>query len=108
MILSLTSTAERLGIEARGKGVYRAIIRKLRRLEELSGRKILVASGVGGGRRYIVLERELDAALDGESRRIDDMANSIAEGVQRIESLVENLSVRVAKLERLVTKRDQT
>lgn len=95
MILTLTAAAERLGI-----ATTKATVRKLRQLEAHSGRHILVASGVGRARRYIVLERELDAALDGDRRDIESLAERIAEGVQRIEDRVSGLSVRVEKLER--------
>lgn len=95
-VLSLLEVAERLDIQRARPD--RSVVRALRRLEQDTGRRILVASGAGKGRRYLVLGRELEAALDGDRRDVDALAERIAEAVQRIEDRVEKVSLKVEAL----------
>lgn len=99
-VLSLLDVAERLDIQRSRPD--RSVIRALRRLEQDTGRRILVASGAGKGRRYLVLGRELEAALDGDRRDLDTLAERIAGAVQRIEERVTQVSVKVEALGRRV------
>lgn len=98
-ILTLLEVAERLGIErARPE---RTVISHLRKLEQDTGRHILVVSGSGKGRRYLVIGREMEAALDGE-RSVDGLAEKIAGAVQRIEQRVTDVSMRLDGVARRV------
>lgn len=92
-VLTLLDVGERLSIQR--TRTDRAVLRALRRLEQDTGRRIVVASGSGRGRRYLVLGRELEAALDGDRRDIDQIAERIATAVQRIEDRVQSVSVKV-------------
>lgn len=101
MILTLFDVAERFGLPATWAG-RRTAMSRLRRLETFSGRTIVAHNGrPGTGRRYVVLERELDAALNGDGRDVDAVANKIADAVQRIEQRVQDLSIRVERAERV-------
>jgi hypothetical protein len=105
-VLTLAEVAERLEIDTVRPD--RAVVRKLRALEKQTGRVLLVASGEGKGRRYMVLGRELDAALEGEAKAdIGTLADRIAAAVQRIEDRVERVSLDVAALARRVDRLEQ-
>lgn len=101
-LLTLLEVAERLAITRARPD--RWVMSALRRLEHETGRRIVVSSGSGKGRRYLVLGRELEAALDGDRRDVDVIADKIAGAVQRIEDRVVAVSVRVEGLARRVER----
>lgn len=101
-IATLAEVAERLGLN-RGARPDRTVLAALRRMERHTGRRLLVASGEGQGRRYLVRVRELEAALDGEDRvDVNSLADKIASAVQRIEARVEGVSLRLDAVVRRV------
>lgn len=104
-VLSLLDVAERLSVNRARPD--RRVLALLRRMERDTGRRILVTSGVGKGRRYLVLGRELEAALDGDRRDIDTLAEKVAAAVQRIEDRVIAVSVRLEKNERRVDEMEK-
>lgn len=101
-VLTLLEVAERLGIvRARPD---RRVLAVLRRLERDTGRRILITTGEGKGRRHLVSGREYEAALDGDKRDIDSIAEKVASAVQRIEATVTAVSVKVEALGRRVER----
>lgn len=92
-VLTLVDVAGRLGVQ-RARPERRALS-WLRRLEESSGRRILVTTGHGARRRYLVLGRELEAALAGERREIDAIANRVASAVQALRDEMTAVSAKV-------------
>jgi len=99
-VLSLLDVAERLSIvRARPD---RRVLAVLRRMERDTGRRILVTTGSGKGMRHLVLGREFEAALDGDRRDLDALADKVASAVQRIEATVTAVSVKVEALGRRV------
>lgn len=102
-VLSLLDVAERFAIDRRARP-DRTVLAVLRRMERDTGRRIVVASGTGRGRRYLVLGRELEAALDGDRRDIDQLAEKVAAAVQRIEDRVIAVSVKVEAMDKRVAE----
>jgi len=95
-VLSLLGVAERLSVD--GARPDRRVLALLRRMERDTGRRILITTGDGKGRRYLVLGREFEAALDGDRRDIDQLADRVASAVQRIEATVTAVSLKVEAL----------
>lgn len=100
-VLTLAEVAARLGLERARPD--RGVLRVLRRIERDTGRRLLVMTGQGTGRRYLVLGRELDAALDGDVRvDVDSLADRIASAVHRIEDRIERMAGRMDAVDRRV------
>lgn len=101
-VLTLAEVAERLGATDRARP-DRFVLAALRRLEADTGRRLIVATGEGKAKRYLVRGRELDAALDGDTRvDVDTLADRIAAAVQRIEQRVTDVSMRLDGVARRV------
>ena len=95
MILTLKSTAERLGCSC---GEH--AMNQIRRLEKASGRTILIVRGEGRARRYMVLEQQLDAALEGDFKKhVDAVAETIRKHMESIDTRFTNHSERISALE---------
>jgi molybdenum-dependent DNA-binding transcriptional regulator ModE len=98
VILTLTLAAERLGVT--GPDAARSALKRIRILESVSGRTIVVMSGRGKQTRYMVLERELDSALEGEFRQhVDAVADRIRGAQQAMEARIDALAGRIERLE---------
>lgn len=102
-MLTLSEVNEMLG----GGMDNQTVMARIRKLEQASGRAILVPRGEGRQRRYLVRPDELSAAQAEDAREpspqdLDTLASQIADRVQAMDERHTQMSLAVAELRREV------
>jgi hypothetical protein len=104
-MLTLSEVNELLG----GGMDNQTVMARIRKMEQVSGRTILVARGEGRQRRYLVRPDELSAARAEDAREpspqdLDALAAQIAEQVQAMDERHTQMSLSVVDMRKRIEK----
>lgn len=102
-MMTLPEVARMLGMTVNGQNV----LRRVRKMEQATGRKILIELGEGAARRYLINPDEFASALHGEQapapmREFDAVAEQIADTVQGMDERHTRMSLELAETKRIV------
>jgi alkanesulfonate monooxygenase SsuD/methylene tetrahydromethanopterin reductase-like flavin-dependent oxidoreductase (luciferase family) len=82
--------------------VRQRVLRRIRRLEKATGRNMLVSTGSGPGRRFLVREDTEDARVSDDV--LSELADAMAAQITALEDRHTNVSTGLAEIRRSLEK----